>query len=385
MYQLSAIERLLDVALRKPHGTYDEFAPVILELKLETDRIMQELKQILCTKTEREDFIQRHQLELLLMMESVAVHVPEEELQTIRQFSPVFKLSDGYKAIYNCLEELLIFIESHFGAFLSINYHIPSSYLIKAKQAFKTDLKFIEDRLPEILMDPFCNFLSTKKITYRQLGYLKEMKDALMAFYIEDKTDNLWYLMVSLNYNYDKYYDFVTASIESEIEGMPTYQQLDHLHYLQKRLNQQPVKAGCVFIPSEPSLKELLQIWLTSEIAYLSRPVSPEKQTLIPADLLKWLNFKLYIDGSVHELGYVIGLLLEKEIITNKNKTQVADFFAHFVSTTKQDTLAKGSLRRKLYNGSSAIAESVREGMRNLVKFSQMNAFFFFFFILLDL
>jgi hypothetical protein len=61
---------------------------------------------------------------------------------------------------------------------------------------------------------------------------------------------------------------------------------------------------------------------------------------------------------------------MESGFYLNKNRTEVLDFFFHFFTTVKQDSVSPGSLRSNFYKDNAAVSKTVRDILTDLVKFS---------------
>jgi hypothetical protein len=72
----------------------------------------------------------------------------------------------------------------------------------------------------------------------------------------------------------------------------------------------------------------------------------------------------------VPQLGNFLRLLMESGFYLNKNRTEVLDFFSHFFTTVKQDSVSPGSLRSNFYKDNAAVSKTVRDILTDLVKFS---------------
>jgi hypothetical protein len=320
------------------------------ELKTEIERIKQDLNNILCTSDNPKVYFQYHQHKLLLLMDKVAARKNQK--------------------IYNLLDDLLSFMQSDFAFYMDTKLIAPVSYQLAIKKQLATApdfMKKVDHECGKILTTAFTK---EDRLTYEQLDYLKELHEELNIL-LDEHEDRIQMklldLLIYLNFNDKRFYDYSINSIEKELEEVPTNQQLIRLKWYQARINSSPVKEGVNYSNTSMKLKELLQSWLTQMIDYLEYV---EKRTT-DANLTKQSTPKLHIGRSIKELACVVNLLVETEIITNKNKTEVAEFFALHISTIQTDDISKDSLLRKMYNIDPNIKRSVRDGLLELANFSK--------------
>jgi len=365
-YQLAGIERLVDTALRRQLTSQEEFQSLILnDLNAEVIRISGDFMQVSCSTSTPEVLkrnIQTHQHKLIFLMDSIVESLPPAQRRIVNQTGPYFQWFDSYKYIYVSLENLLIFIEQHFGG---ISYSTPLYALIadpenitEIRQGLES--QGIEEEYVSILTAPLQNLITIKAIPYQRLLFLHELKDGLNG--LINKPENiahkLFDLLVYLNFNDTRYYQYVTGLIERDLDEIPGItNKLNQLYWIQKRINQAAIKPGFSFIASEPSLKEQLQLWLKEEISYISISAQPEEQQIA----------KVKFDLSVHQLGYFLNLLVEQGIITNEVKKEVAKVCAQFMSSTKQENIAYHSLLNKFSEASPSVVKSVRDMLLDLV------------------
>ena len=397
-YQLSYFEKLIRIDLRKASTEQKEpdrsvFESILSDTLREKNSMLECFGRYLYDLGKRKQvawYISMHQHQLVLLMDQMAIHLPEDDL-----ISCEISLTDTtwlnlYKHIYSALNELLSFLESQFTRYLDINCKIPSSYLIIAKIWFEVDWDDLQQTFDDtvsdkdllsIIFQPIAHFLNADKadesISYRRLYFLKELKRKLTELLEirrenEYLTDKLKDLLLYLNFNSIQYIDYWTAIVTREIEEMPTVREkLDRLIFLQKKVSQALTKPGLVFNTLDASLQNQLLSWLTDEILYYKEKGQLAGNGHTSDELARWKDFKVLTAFSVPQLGNIIKLLMESGFYLNKNKTEVLDFFSHFFATVKQDSVSAGSLRSNFYKDNAAVSKAVRDILMDLVNVSR--------------
>jgi len=397
-YQLSYFEKLIRIDLRKASTEQKEpdrsvFESILSDTLREKNSMLECFGRYLYDLGKRKQvawYISMHQHQLVLLMDQMAIHLPEDDL-----ISCEISLTDTtwlnlYKHIYSALNELLSFLESQFTRYLDINCKIPSSYLIIAKIWFAVDWDDLQQTFDDtvsdkdllsIIFQPIAHFLNAdtadESISYRRLYFLKELKRKLTELLEvrrenEYLTDKLKDLLLYLNFNSIQYIDYWTAIVTREIEEMPTVREkLDRLIFLQKKVSQALTKPGFVFNTLDASLQNQLLSWLTDEILYYKEKGQLAGNGHTSDELARWKDFKVLTAFSVPQLGNIIKLLMESGFYLNKNKTEVLDFFSHFFATVKQDSVSAGSLRSNFYKDNAAVSKAVRDILMDLVNVSR--------------
>ena len=157
--------------------------------------------------------------------------------------------------------------------------------------------------------------------------------------------------------------------MSADISSLPTiHQQLNQIKWLLKVNNQRNELAHYQYTPNSLSLKEQILKWLTQESIFLEHKQLHPEPSLSSDEFEKWKSFKIKVDLSVNELGYLLKLLQEEGVIQNENRKEVADFFAIHFATKNQSNISAESLRQKLYNYTSSSAEAVKDLLMRLVK-----------------
>ena len=389
-YQLAGIERLIDDALRRPPETFEELQSLVLnDLTSEVSLISEYSLQVLYNANAEilQRYVQSHEHMLILLMDRVAVHLPPEQGWIVNQDETEFQWFDSYKMLYLGLEELLMFMQQRLGDYSNIRYRVPVSSLIVDQDGLIESVEDIVEGLTEagiekecidILMVPLneliaCN--SKGNIHYNRLLFLNQLKDGLIALVNKNSmnmSDKLLDLMIYLNFNDVDYYRYVTQLIEMEMDSIAvTWEKLVYLNERLTNINLSPVKSPFCYDPSQPVLRERLQMWLKEKMGHIDYYTKLSTQPDLPADLLKWLGFTLPFDWNIYEFSYFIGLCIDNKLIKNDNAKQVSNFYAQFSSTKFQEKLSGESIRNKMYKASPKTINAVRERLQELVNLTR--------------
>ncbi|MBS0027676.1 hypothetical protein ACTJJ0_03340 [Chitinophaga sp. 22321] len=394
-YQLSFFEKLVRVdlkhqALKQKQPDKNFFTYTTSDVISQKDKMLHCFGQYLYdlgNKKQVDWYIQRHQHQLVVLMDQTATYLSEDDIIGINDHSTENTWANLFKIIYCNLAELLTYLECEFSRYLDVDCRIPVTYLLSAQAGLVSELQSIKDQFKKhgvddgllaIIFLPFDNFIEAEhigcSISYHQLFYLREFKKKLGNLLISqsadvDLSEKLKDLLQYLNFNNIHYFRYWTAIVTAEIEELPTIREkLDRLIFLQKKISQTAIKPDFIFSKVHPPLQNQLQSWLSDEIVYQKEKESLLNSGHIPDELSRWKDFKVITVFSVSQLGNILKLLLESGLYLNKNKTELLDFFSYFFTTAKQDNVSSGSLRSNFYKDNAAVSKAVREILMGLVQ-----------------
>lgn len=368
------------------------FSATISELELEKERVLSSLlSDLFVLQGDAINlYIHLHQHNLVSLLDQVADYTGDHAIENISVITTAITWSNLCKHIYRTLREILTFIEDKFPTYLDTNCRVPAYYLSSALVPFQNDLLAIKEKsmqtgcdevLLQIILDyatlkPFGN--TSAPITYHDLYYSRELLKRVLSLFSSETTDGniterLQDLLLYLNFNSLKYFHYWTDATKQELNQLPTLrQQLDCLHLLQKRVNQTPAKPGFISSKLHPSIHAMIKTWITEEIKYLKeKELFATDTSLLKEELTRWQNFKVLTTLSVAQLGNLLRLLVDSEIILNANKSELLDFISHFFTSTKQDNISPGSLRANFYKNDASVSRAVRDILLTLVNNSR--------------
>jgi hypothetical protein len=346
--------------------------------------IKKDLKQLMFdaqTESRIEIIVQFHQTHIIKLADKISECL-ENEVNTSsgRTKAALFKL------FYHRLEDLLTFIETYFSKYFDQDQKIPDAYVQLERLSFLEKLEEIKIttlshkldlKLTDLILQPVKNFVnatSDEDITYRRLIYLKQLLKDLQILLSDsfnaDVFNEILKLLSYLNFNSRDFLIYVTGHISEEVrEQISLTGQLEKLCYWLKVLNQNQVKPGFALNGNNPSFQEQVGIWLTEEISFLER----KKQfTLMmpPTELVKE-TFKVHTIFSVPQLAYMIRLLKESGILTNKNQTELIRIFSNNFSSLRNENISAESLRIKYYNVEKPAVNSVQAFLMKMIEQSK--------------
>lgn len=349
----------------------------------ETDRVKKAFaKEAFSQNEERyiERYMQHHQSELIRLTDHLLGYLPDEEALYMYDFDHArHSTVNLYKYVYNCLEDLISYIEKHFSRYFNPDAKIPDSYKLIAIRDIQELLPAIEGsfnqkglnpRLQSIILSPLKAFIRDKTASdtsFLNLIYLKNFSQELLVWSDSNLTDQelnhkIICIMVYLNFNSYKLFALCTESIISSYQEIDTLAgQIERLAWYSKNINQAQVKPGFAYKPGHKSLRDCLIQWIDEEICFLEKR---QQLTLnLPLSKVEGLqdDFKFNTSLSVAQLAYFIRILLEENILLNRNQKEVLKFIARFTRTKKAESVSPESLRTRFYNVESSTKDAVKD------------------------
>jgi hypothetical protein len=234
---------------------------------------------------------------------------------------------------------------------------------------FKFDCYEVDEEFRELIAAPFHQLLSVEDqeavYSYYDIVYLKRLMDELLRSPYEDWTE----LLQTFDFNDPDYVKYLIASIKAEVTVLPDISLKRELLFLwQKIYDQAPASPGMHYKRLHKPLRKQLQSWIADELSWLEKCEINEAEA---THLEPWEDYKIDTGFTVPQLGRFIGLLLEKKIILNENKTELALFFATFFTSIQNDHITPGSLRNSFYDKRADLAKSLDEILEELQKLNK--------------
>jgi len=393
-YELKVLEHIITVVLNPSKLKRDQLKDEFLggsKLRAETEkeRIMEQFTLMVFDESQEsriESYFRKHQAILIKLADIVFNYLQPRGPDSIYRLTNEKLILDFYKEISRIPEELLKFIEINYPGYFDREAKIPNSTWWLMTPEIKRNLRLIkkglekielEERLINIICDPFENLLSAEKnITYRNLAYLKELQQALIYFIrknkIEKANDQVCQLLLYRNFNSLRFYNYYINQLEERTRSFNTIpEQIEFYSLKIKLINQLQLKSGLVFKPGLPSIKDQIGSWICEELYFLEK----RQRLLYQAPLQKNEDQanepKVQTSLSVAHLALAVKLLIESKVITNKNSSELLRMVARNFKTDRQELISEDSLRNKSYNFESATVNRLKDeiiGLMNLVR-----------------
>jgi hypothetical protein len=379
-YELDKLEGIIKEIL-SPNGNslpllFSQEQDVKAMLTTEVERIKKSfIREVfgLCDDSHLQRYIQVHQQELIRLMDFT-----QKSFQALDEFQN--GKADTLRLAIKCLDELLAFIEKHFTQYFDQDTKPPESYIaISSAEVIKEHARLtehlyrldIDRQLSSLLLIPIKKFIehsTSGTLTYRHIIYVKELIFVIThTFEKHPAPEKLRALLIYLNYNSIRYFDYYTNYIRTQTTNLSSAgEQIEKLAFYLKSLNQTQVKPGLSYKRSIRSLKEQVADWLAEEIAYHEKINDLWKKNNSAEGLSK--NFKLQADITASQLAFLIKLLIESKIFVNKNLSDVLRFIANSTNV-KNQPLPYESFRVRYYNTEESIRKSVRTLLLQMVDY----------------
>ncbi len=375
-YELQAMEQLLEKIVLK-NTTLFPLTDIRVAIRNETARTKQAfIFEVFSLSNEHNltRYIRFHQDALIMLMDKTS---------SLMQAQEKSQRETNLSLYYASLEELLMLIERHFAKYFDQDVKAPEGYITNMKKEARVMLFRFHRQLAQAHADPhltdcilhvFKKILQANeksRITYRNVLYLREVQKELNALLtrplpIQDIHEELRQIMWYLNYNAAKVFTYYTAYINQQVQTANTPQEkIEQLSFIQKKLNQLRVKPNLQYNPETPSLKSLLNNYLSEELDYLVKVNHGHKTRLLERPLK---GFKLKSQASVSQVAYMLRVLMETNILLNENVSEIMAFVVQVLNTPKSESISYSSIRSKYYDVESGTKESVRKMLLEMVK-----------------
>ena len=274
--------------------------------------------------------------------------------------------------LISCLDELLFFIETRFGNYLTLEERIPPTYLTVSRNELKLKLDRIQKKLiadvadpsfTAIVLDNLYRFIHSKKtesITLREVLYRKELIQKLELLGKGQNHTSIYNalneLLVYMNFNSRGYINYFTKTIAEKINALQTKgERIDSLHFHYKEFSQMQSHQNMILYPQHQDIKVILGNWFRQEILYLEKTMHlPDKSI---REIKKSGNTPVIIDDKVRvnlsadQIALLLRAADESRLLEAKSMSQVFKKIVPYLSTPSKETLSYDSVRSKSYTG----------------------------------
>ncbi len=360
-------------------------------LSKETDRLKRKFhNHIFSLKSDQKvkRYVQNHQKQLETFTEMVLEWIPDQEKNNIYDLSGDFQINDVYKILYQHLETLLTYIEKHFTKYLDLCAQVPTQSKLKVSAKLKEKASFVQMKLMEadltqairdIVNEPLERLSAiekTKNFTYQKLKYFKKF---LLNFYRElSKTntqltdDVVIGLLLDVNYNALKFFNYLTRRINDKIESennIPS--RLELLSTYLKLYNQRSCKIKEPRFGEEGIIEQMSR-WLKEEIEHYEKMLEWQSQSNRNISLDE-TESKIKTKMSLNQVIYFLRLQVEVGMITNENKNDIFRALTEKLSTKQKENLSLGSIQNKYYDVESSTQVKVKQLLLEMLERSKQH------------
>ena len=319
------------------------------------ERMVQHVYQLSSDKKARK-YVQDHQRNLLTYANQVLRYLDEEK-SSLYSLPQAYTLPDVYRLILLNVEELIDYLEQHFGQYLDDDGPLPNhhqtAYASRLTQLWRTlrvrlSGATLSTELVTLLEEAFNEVtqLPTQKTTYTQLSYLHKLLQALGEQ--ESVTDEVVStVLCRINFNSQAFFNWFTALINDKLSSQTTMEErMGTLHRYRKFCKQLPTDSSLSYQPQRESIGQQLVTWVDEEIVYLRAiGAAPETFQEQPTPRIKT---KL----SVAELSLLIRVLFEVDILPTQTKANVYRQFSQVFDSVGKEEISVKTLRNLQYQPS---------------------------------
>lgn len=329
-----------------------------------------------------EIYIQSYQLAITKLLDKLSQY---QSINDTNKFD-TFKKEMGqiYEFTIHELMALFSFIEHYFCRYFDQDTPLPKTYnyllnlqFNKRQDELNKNLNTVIDDEPlsTIALEPLLDFNQKENpLTFRQSRFVKDLEQELLKLLEtstgQDAKQKLLFLLLYMNYNAPVFFNYYVNYIKNSIAGIEEKEdKLEKLNWHLKVVRQVRNHPDAFYYPDLPPIKDQVSAWIMEEINYLNKICHNTNKTTTE----EFTNgiFKLETSLSVAQLSYLIRLLVEARVITNKNQQEIIRFFAGNCKTEKVKEISIKSVRNKYYNAEASTANYVRDLFFKLINLSK--------------
>ena len=352
----------------------EESQKILDSISLECERIKKTFKQLVLS-AEEEQRVRRY------------FHFHQEALGCLIERTDLTEKSKAavlLAAIRKLLVDLHDTFRDQFTQFFNVNARIPGCLAKSTISELVESADFLLAKFSATTLDPALfnlvldSFRTLESVCYQKVNYLRHLQHQLSRLDVSINDPDLLRQdlckeLIHCNYNTEKFFDYYTRSVKKALINCETLSdRVDLVAWFLKECNQEQCLHEIPFDTQRPPIHTQLGEWLAQELDYYK-----QKQQLLlsPKSLEEGLekDFKMDFDLSVSQLAYLFKVLIETNVIRNKNTSQLIRFLVKFVKTKKAESVSYDSFRMKFYNPESGTKDAVKKVLGSLFQYISKN------------
>ncbi|MDB5145970.1 MAG: hypothetical protein JWQ66_4685 [Mucilaginibacter sp.] len=378
--KLRAIADSLNPAKERNELSPDFYENLRQQLEAESGRVTEALTKAIFTPA-KDDLIERY-----IQYHQTGIIQLADQLQTcLAAYAQTGENTNGPEQLLNffisCLFNLLHYIERFFSKYFDLDARIPEAYRLMAVREMSGAISGLLVSMEEKIKDPdlvaclsdyllsFNEPQSLPNLNFRSLIYLKGLVNELEQVF-QQKEVRHWDLKLSmtliyLNFNHLGFLVFCQDSIRRELEDADSADQsrriLTRSLSLVKSLQTKP---GFSYHPAWPNIKNMLENWLSDEVAIAMVSRHKDENDLAPKTLP---DEKLPLHLSVAHIACLTRLFYEEGCFGNVSVTDLLKFTARHYRSKRQQQISTGSLSKEYYGINQVPAAVVRDLLQKMI------------------
>src|SRR5690606_27032602 len=290
-YSISWLDYLVTVSLNPTHKDYvdnlcsKELERISLKIQQESDRIKLLIQKKAFEIQNEERFmatVRKYQDFFINLLDSIIIN---QNLIKGRDSN----ILNVYEKLQSAVDDIFLFIETRFSAYLGLDVKVPISYLSSIKSEFARKIEGFKkqstkskcaDSILNLVINNLHRFVKSSShqydITFGAIRYKRELFKGILEQTFEQKENCCFKpmeeLLIYLNYNSKKFIDLLTARLAEEINTHESpVERMDKLLYYYKAFNQLHRKPDVKLNPKYHDLDIVIGNWFVQEILYLEK------------------------------------------------------------------------------------------------------------------
>lgn len=340
-----------------------------------------------------------HQNELRKFIQSCQYRLIMLDSRLVKYTNRQSELSEMLcQYMHRCLNELLSFMETHFGKYIYWNAWVHKNYLLTARKEIAVNLQQTNEvlsgsthceRLRSILNQTFQRFLdpyTTTHVTYARIRYIERLQKELTKLNLPNVTlsgveashKQLEEVLLTLNFNSRIYFDYWSDQLQETLSKKPTMlEKLTLLADAAKRIRQHAFINRASYNPNALPLPVMMTRWIQEESDTLEKlfnlsMVGGEPKGASNNDLS--MEKKTELGVSVAVLAAAIRSLVKSDSLSDENLTGLARMLSRCFTTIRSGgSFSTETFRQSYYNISDSAKQSVIEIFQRAINWLKKN------------
>lgn len=314
------------------------------------------------------NYILIHQVRISYLIESLSTPSRQEGVDTPSE------IQQAIRTVRQVLFDLMHYILKQFKEYVNLDETATASIVANSAIQLERKLNSLDKKiggeLPHLYsmaVEPIRELIDCRnkqEVSFRMIYYYETLLNELESLVSKGikMEDSLKKVLVGLNFNSSRFFAYLVEEFETTLLPINSIdKKISRLNWHLKYYKQLPEQEELCLNPRQPIIRNQVINWLVEEIAFLEKELQTRVVLSLPALPTQSNSFKLHVELSVPQLGYLLKLLFESGVLKKQYQPEVIKLIAANVRTNHIESISAESLRTKFYNVDENTKEAVKE------------------------
>jgi len=175
--------------------------------------------------------------------------------------------------------------------------------------------------------------------------------------------------LLYLNFNSASFFNYYTHKISEGASKRKTVnERVEYLALQLKIINQTAGRHNAVYLPDLPAISDQLIFWISEDIYFLQKKHQLSLALPVTPEVEKDRQRKVHVQLTVSDLALGARLLLDTEVISEMNYTELMKLVAKSFRTNRQANISQQAIYNIGFEASVTSKEKMKQVLMRMVR-----------------